>query len=403
MPVPYPSDVRSNGWRFELDLDKIEQSDTWALAGTRPELRPWLLMLWAKAWKQHPCGTLPDNDQIIAAHIGMPIESFIQDREVLMRGWYRCTDGRLYHPVIINRVIEMMGKRAVDRDRQRRKREIERKTAESGENQNDSGVTHALSRVTRRTPKATKAPVSDRSRSQVFKNGGQAHDSGLNNVSDERQQSEYQGDKKRDSVTRDTGVTPTESLGVTLQELNKHLEETHTLETTPSKTNQVAVDLQEDLSRVTQRDAKPTPAGQVCMAMRKAGLADVNPGHPELGVLLAAGIPLETFVGAARDAIGRGKGFPYALAIVKRQAADSAKLAETPLAPPSPPTAKVSRNASRIAQLAPGLSDPDGARAAPAHDARVAASVPVLKNLENGKSTVIDLEPQHVRHVPSSN
>lgn len=115
LPVPYPADVRAKGWRFELDHERIEQSDTWALAP--PELRPWLLMLWLTAWKQSPCGSLPDGDDLIAARIGMPLKAFQKNRAVLRRGWWLAEDGRLYHDTIISFVVDMMTRRRKESDR----------------------------------------------------------------------------------------------------------------------------------------------------------------------------------------------------------------------------------------------------------------------------------------------
>ncbi len=92
-PPPYPENTRAKGWRFELDLECIEQSDTWALAPA--ELRPWLLMLWATAWKQVPCGSLADDDALIAVRIGMESALFMKNREILMRGWWKAQDSGL--------------------------------------------------------------------------------------------------------------------------------------------------------------------------------------------------------------------------------------------------------------------------------------------------------------------
>jgi hypothetical protein len=114
-PVPYPADVRAKGWRFELDHEKIEQSDTWALAPA--ELRPWLLMLWLTAWKQTPCGSLPDDDDLIAARIGMPTKTLQKHRTVLRRGWWAAEDGRLYHDTIVSFVVDMMTRRRKESDR----------------------------------------------------------------------------------------------------------------------------------------------------------------------------------------------------------------------------------------------------------------------------------------------
>ena len=70
-PAPYPADTRAKGWRFELDMEQVRQSDTWALSPA--EARPWLLLEWAVAWEQTPCGSLPNDDTLIAARLEMPV------------------------------------------------------------------------------------------------------------------------------------------------------------------------------------------------------------------------------------------------------------------------------------------------------------------------------------------
>lgn len=120
IPAPYPPDTRAKGWRFELDYERISQSDTWALAGASQ--RPWLLMVWLTAWQQTPCGSLPDSDELIAARIGMPISEFAQWRQVLMRGWQMADDGRLYHPVITEIVRGMIEAKRKEAERKARYR-----------------------------------------------------------------------------------------------------------------------------------------------------------------------------------------------------------------------------------------------------------------------------------------
>ena len=114
-PAPYPSTTRAKGWRFELDMERARQSDTWVLA--TPEARPWLLMLWTTAWEQTPCGSLPNDDELIAARIGMPAKLFAKHRSVLLRKWWPADDGRLYHSVLVQRVAEMMKTRRSESDR----------------------------------------------------------------------------------------------------------------------------------------------------------------------------------------------------------------------------------------------------------------------------------------------
>ena len=112
---PYPADTRAKGWKFELDLERIVDSDTWSLAS--PDLRPWLLMLWAMSWRSTPTGSLPDDDRLIAARIGMPLAMFQTHRETLLRGWIRHADGRLYHDVITVQVATMLDVRRGDAKR----------------------------------------------------------------------------------------------------------------------------------------------------------------------------------------------------------------------------------------------------------------------------------------------
>lgn len=127
---PYPAETSVRGYRFELDLDRIRTSDTWALAPA--EIRPWLLMLWATAWLETPAGSLPADDRIVAAKIGMPIALFQAHRDVVLRGWSRRSDGRLYHAVLIERVAEMLHRRDRAVARQRKHRET-KSTVTTGE------------------------------------------------------------------------------------------------------------------------------------------------------------------------------------------------------------------------------------------------------------------------------
>jgi hypothetical protein len=101
---PYPADTSARGFTFSLHPRRIKASDTWALAA--PELRPWLLMLWFESWEQIPCGSFPDDPELIAARIGMPLVMFQTHCKVLMRGWRPHSDRRLYHQVVSALVLD---------------------------------------------------------------------------------------------------------------------------------------------------------------------------------------------------------------------------------------------------------------------------------------------------------
>ena len=107
-PVPYPADTRAKGWRFELDYEKIEQSDTWDIANEIPLAQQCLLMMWYVAWKQEPCGSLPADETTLRAKCRVPADLWPGLRDVLMRGWWPAEDGRLYHDTLVARVNEML-------------------------------------------------------------------------------------------------------------------------------------------------------------------------------------------------------------------------------------------------------------------------------------------------------
>lgn len=107
-PAPYPADTRAKGWRFELNYEQIEQSDTWDIAAEIPMAQHSLLMMWYVAWKQEPCGTLPCDEATIRAKCKLSPKSWAAMRHVLMRGWWLADDGRMYHPTVTARVLEML-------------------------------------------------------------------------------------------------------------------------------------------------------------------------------------------------------------------------------------------------------------------------------------------------------
>ncbi len=131
-PAPYPADTKAKGWRFELDLEQVMQSDTWVLAS--PDARPWLLMLWTTAWQQVPCGSMPSDDALIVARLGINPKVFAKARPVLLRGWWLADDGRLYHDTITSRVQDMLLRKGGERQRKadyRARKEAELKLAEA--------------------------------------------------------------------------------------------------------------------------------------------------------------------------------------------------------------------------------------------------------------------------------
>ena len=63
----------------------------------------------------------------------------------------------------------------------------------------------------------------------------------------------------------------------------------------------------------------------MCRLLRKAGVPDASPGHPDLLALIAAGASDAEFTSAGRTAADKGKGFAYALGVLKGQRTEAAE------------------------------------------------------------------------------
>lgn len=266
-PAPYPPDTKAKGWRFELDYEAIQQSDTWALADEVPMAQPALLMMWFIAWAQIPCGSFPNDETVIRAKCKVPPKEWARMRGVLMRGWWVADDGRLYHPTITQRVLDMLGRKDGERNRKaeyRNRKEAELKLAESNARAAKSQFVPPMSHGT---------------------TTGQTPDG-------------------RGIDATGTGTGTGTGLGIGIP---------------PSC---------EGVREEVPQPSHGTDAGRICKAMKAAGVGDVNPSNQTLLTLLSAGATEGEFTAAAATAAGCAKGFGYALGIVVNERKRAAVLAK---------------------------------------------------------------------------
>lgn len=112
----------------------------------------------------------------------------------------------------------------------------------------------------------------------------------------------------------------------------------------------------------SKRDPRETVlAGSICWAMKKQGVADVNPSNPTLLALMDAGATIDEFRAAASKAIAKGKGFSYALAIVRTERESAKGIADNIHQGPMPKRqasepAWRTEERERIRQAAPGIA-----------------------------------------------
>ena len=100
--TPPECDLRDFAW-MPLDVRRLLTSETWILCNSDTKVAA--VNLWCEAWHQVPAGSIPDNDRIIS-HLAQVKIGWSKIRDDVLRGWVKCADGRLYHPVVCEKARE---------------------------------------------------------------------------------------------------------------------------------------------------------------------------------------------------------------------------------------------------------------------------------------------------------
>ena len=103
--TPHDCDLRDFAF-MPLDVVRLRDSDLVAMESA--EAFRAAVMLWCASWHQLPAASLPDDDRVLAnlAGYGRVVKEWQKEREGALRGWVKCDDGRLYHPVVAEKAVE---------------------------------------------------------------------------------------------------------------------------------------------------------------------------------------------------------------------------------------------------------------------------------------------------------
>jgi hypothetical protein len=113
-----------------LDVVRLRDSDLAAIKDA--EVFRAAVLSWCAAWHQTPAGSLPDDDAVLARLLGYgrDIKGWMKLRLAgALRGYVKCSDGRLYHPVVAEKAVEAWERKCAQRNRTeaaRRERERQR-------------------------------------------------------------------------------------------------------------------------------------------------------------------------------------------------------------------------------------------------------------------------------------
>lgn len=111
--VPPDVDLRGLPW-MPLDTVRLLDSDLFAMASG--DAFKAAVSLWCRAWRQVPASSLPTNEKILADWSGAR-GKWSRVRDVAMRGFVLCSDGRYYHGVIAERALESWKRRLTQREK----------------------------------------------------------------------------------------------------------------------------------------------------------------------------------------------------------------------------------------------------------------------------------------------
>jgi hypothetical protein len=103
--TPPDSDLRDFAF-MPLDVVRLRDADITAMS-SGDEFRC-AVLLWCASWHQIPAASLPDNDVVLAnlAGFGRVVREWKKVREGALRGWIKCSDGLMYHPVVAEKACE---------------------------------------------------------------------------------------------------------------------------------------------------------------------------------------------------------------------------------------------------------------------------------------------------------
>lgn len=81
--------------------------------------------LWLKSWHQVPAASLPNDDTMLCrlAEYGRDIRTWRKVRDVALRGWILCDDGRLYHETVAQKAVEAWERKQAFRKRTEKARQ----------------------------------------------------------------------------------------------------------------------------------------------------------------------------------------------------------------------------------------------------------------------------------------
>lgn len=179
LPAPLvPAEVDLTDFAFmPLYIERLKKSRAWLACKRRPELAFYLINLWTRAFHERPCGSLEDDDDVLA-DAAMAGARWPKLRDDVMRGFRKCSDDRLYHPVVAEIARECWAKKMEQRARTkaateaRERKRNEEKAARDVDRDKQRDVLRDVERDVHQGTVKGRDSVRDREGTSLSKNSG---------------------------------------------------------------------------------------------------------------------------------------------------------------------------------------------------------------------------------------
>lgn len=295
-----------------FEFGRLFNSDTWSLSNDAEKVAA--ITLWGKSWSQKPAGSLPADDRLLAALSGMG-PRWKRVKEMALRGWIACDDGRLYHPVVCVKALEAWLEKLSSRL--------------------SSGAGNAKRWGLEFDPSDIEAAITE-ARSFLS-----ALDPQSRHLTKRRPPGVPSGSKKNPTGNPESvpsGV-PSGSQETGTGTGNKD-QEHKTAPHAPSPPDPPA------------SPASPSEAGRACLLLRQAGCTRVNPSHPDLLDALAEGVTPEAIRDTYAEKPDATNPFAWAIATARARHAEGPKPIST-----GPPRTNGTPRISATMQVLQDLED----------------------------------------------
>lgn len=139
LPEPLtPAECDLTDYKFmPLHVERLRRSKGWLIAKKRPELGFYMINLWSSSWHEVPAASLEDDDDMLCELALCDPKKWSKVKEVVMRGWVKCSDGRLYHEIVAEVALEAWDGKRKQRSRTHAATEARRQRREA-EQHNDA-------------------------------------------------------------------------------------------------------------------------------------------------------------------------------------------------------------------------------------------------------------------------